>query len=201
MATIKIKLPVWVTANGVHIPVEEMTPSHIRNTIRCLEGRGGIRIPDLYIEHMGGRDRWLKILNTELDRRFGKPMKITMEGVVITTKFIAIPKMEFEVLSYYKIDHVIKTPGELHVDDVVIQQHYKTGTGNEQALERWVKQTRFKTRMLYVNTWDRHMVFEVRPRSYVRDAVNKAEEIIFIVESVIKDISIVPKDKTKTPLA
>lgn len=57
---------VWVTARKKRIPVREMSTKHIKNCIRCWEGRGKVTIPAHYL---GGREKWLKIFNEELTKR------------------------------------------------------------------------------------------------------------------------------------
>jgi hypothetical protein len=57
---------VWVTARREKIRVSKMTNNHIQNTIRCLHGEGKSVIPEGYL---GGKEKWLKIFNTELSKR------------------------------------------------------------------------------------------------------------------------------------
>ena len=57
---------VWVTARKKRIPVREMSTSHIKNCIRCLEGKGKLKIPATYL---GGKEKWLEIFNEELTKR------------------------------------------------------------------------------------------------------------------------------------
>lgn len=57
---------VWITARRERIPAPEMTTKHIKNTIRCLNGEGKMRIPEGYL---GGKDKWLSIFDKELIKR------------------------------------------------------------------------------------------------------------------------------------
>ena len=57
---------VWITAKRERVFVRDMTTSHIRNCINCLNGTGNMRIPFGYL---GGTEKWLKIFNNELQNR------------------------------------------------------------------------------------------------------------------------------------
>lgn len=57
---------VWVTHRRERIPVREMETSHIRNCIRCFEGKGRMIIPS---DYLGGKEKWLRIFNQELINR------------------------------------------------------------------------------------------------------------------------------------
>lgn len=57
---------IWVTARGIEIPVPSMSTLHINNCIACWEGRGNMEIPK---DYLGGKQKWLEILNQELIKR------------------------------------------------------------------------------------------------------------------------------------
>lgn len=65
-AKVSLENHVWITARKKHIPVREMSTSHIKNCIRCWEGRGKTKIP---ADYLGGKEKWLKIFNEELIKR------------------------------------------------------------------------------------------------------------------------------------
>jgi hypothetical protein len=58
--------PVWITADKRHLPVKDMTTDHIKNVIRCLNGKGEMTIPRGYL---GGKVKWIKIFRQELKSR------------------------------------------------------------------------------------------------------------------------------------
>ncbi len=57
---------IWITANDNHIPVSQMSNEHINSVIDCFNGIGNVRIP---IDYLGGKDKWIDILSSELLRR------------------------------------------------------------------------------------------------------------------------------------
>lgn len=57
---------VWITAQKIKIPVREMSTKHIKNCIRCWNGKGKLRIPAGYL---GGKTKWLRIFEDELIKR------------------------------------------------------------------------------------------------------------------------------------
>lgn len=57
---------IWITARRIEIPVRSMSSNHIQNCIGCLEGKGKMKIPDGYL---GGKDKWLRIFQDELNSR------------------------------------------------------------------------------------------------------------------------------------
>lgn len=61
-----IEQHVWITRDKRKIPVREMSISHIKNTIKCWNGKGRSIIPSGYL---GGKEKWIKIFNQELLNR------------------------------------------------------------------------------------------------------------------------------------
>lgn len=57
---------VWITTRGQSTPVTQMTTQHIKNTINCWHGNGKTKFPRNF---RGGKNKWLGILNRELERR------------------------------------------------------------------------------------------------------------------------------------
>jgi hypothetical protein len=57
---------VWITATKQKMLVREMKTSHIKNCIRCWDGKGKSCIPAGYL---GGKAKWLEIFNKELLNR------------------------------------------------------------------------------------------------------------------------------------
>jgi hypothetical protein len=57
----------WTNAAGVSVSINRLGENHIYNIIRCLVGRGGRIIPEVYQGKT--RQEWLTIMNDELDRR------------------------------------------------------------------------------------------------------------------------------------
>jgi len=57
---------IWITAYKKRIPAKELTTGHIKNIIRCFEGKGRVSIPANYL---GGKSKWMKILKEELNNR------------------------------------------------------------------------------------------------------------------------------------
>jgi hypothetical protein len=57
---------IWITARKVKIPVKNMKTSHIKNCIKCWQGKGKMIIPKGYL---GGKRKWLKIFEEELIKR------------------------------------------------------------------------------------------------------------------------------------
>lgn len=57
---------IWITAYKTQIPVKQMSASHINNCIHCWNGKGKKKIPPHYL---GGKEKWLKIFQQELDNR------------------------------------------------------------------------------------------------------------------------------------
>lgn len=53
----------WITAQRVRIPVKQMSTYHIKNCIKCWQGKGKMKIP---IYYLGGKDKWLDIFHQEL---------------------------------------------------------------------------------------------------------------------------------------
>lgn len=183
---LKIKFPVWLTGTGIEIPVNDMEASHIRNAIRCLEGRGRLKIPTEWIRQMGGRDYWLKILNDELDRRFKPSMTISIRGLKITATNIDVPAMNLEILTFLGR----RVPGRLLIDDAVIEQRYVSNV-NENKFDVWLKKARLKALHLSIKTKSRDLVLSVRPRSYQIDHVNAGgdaiETMTFCCEGIVRD--------------
>ena len=58
---------IWATAKGLCIPVTELDQYHLKSIINCWKGKGKKTFPPGF---RGGKKKWLKILNAELDRRF-----------------------------------------------------------------------------------------------------------------------------------
>ena len=58
---------VWKTSTGRDIPIKNMTTTHIKNCIDCLEDRGSMRIPDIYLNKT--KREWVIIFNRELINR------------------------------------------------------------------------------------------------------------------------------------
>lgn len=56
----------WVTSTGEKISVDKLETRHIHNIIRLFKRN---RINRNYL---GGKDKWMKILTKELERREGK---------------------------------------------------------------------------------------------------------------------------------
>jgi len=59
----KIGLHQWITAGGQIYRVKNMTTVHIENLINCWHGKGRTFISPTYL---GGKEKWLEILNLEL---------------------------------------------------------------------------------------------------------------------------------------
>lgn len=66
LPSIDIKKHIWITVYNRRIPVNEMTTNHIKKCIACWNGVGNMIIPDGYL---GGKEKWLKIFNSELLKR------------------------------------------------------------------------------------------------------------------------------------
>lgn len=58
---------VWQSADGRLTRVPQLSNTHIRNIIKCLNGEGLRPIPDDYLGK--SKERWLTIMTNELTRR------------------------------------------------------------------------------------------------------------------------------------
>lgn len=57
----------WLTAKRIRIPISEMATPHIKNVIKCLEGKGYSTIP----HNWNGKTHqcWLELMKNELINR------------------------------------------------------------------------------------------------------------------------------------